>query len=125
MVHQEDDQILSDKEIKEMYAEIIAEEKLKKKLFEDFMSNLNNMMGQSWYDELIDNLDPDDLEMNMYFNPEIVDYSKGQLQELHGSCIKERWVNPTVNGGMSGDEFAGEIYFKLVDNNYALFYYAW
>lgn len=66
-----------------------------------------------WWDELKEYLEFE----SCYFNPKIVDKSKGDFQEIgDGELIKEEWVNQTTNGGYTGDDFAGTIYFKLKDS---------
>jgi hypothetical protein len=89
-------------------------EKQEAEEYKRIMETIKEEKGVDWYNELIETLEEEDC----YFSPEIVDKPKGEKQELYGDLIKEEWVNQTTNGGYTGDDFAGTIYFKLSEGRY-------
>lgn len=85
----------------------------------EFLDSIRKEKGDAWMDELKEYLEFEEC----YFSPRIVMNTKGNRQEVDGDLIKEEWVNQTTNGGVSGDDFAGTIYFKLSTNRYLCFNY--
>jgi hypothetical protein len=87
---------------------------------ERIINLLKEEKGEDWVNELKEYLEYEDC----YFSPKIVDKPKGELQTVEdGELIKEEWVNQTTNGGYTGDDFAGTIYFKLSEGRYLEFGY--
>lgn len=97
-----------------------ADAAAERKQWEDVKNQVTELQGEDWWKELIEHLEFEDC----YFNPQIVDNKVGQHQEVDGELIKEEWVNQTTNGGFTGDDFAGSIYFKLKNGKYLEFGYS-
>lgn len=56
---------------------------------------------------------------------EIVKEPKGEYQEEdYGEIIKGQWVDQWRNGGMEGDDFAGDIYIEIKKDKYLKMYYS-
>jgi len=80
-------------------------------------------MGTEWWEEAKAILNEDG-DFSCYTYPEIVEEVKGKKYEVkNGKMITEKWIDPHINGGMEGDHYEGEIFFKLDDDKYLRYYY--
>ncbi len=122
-----------DKIIKLVKSEYIAREegmrawieagKAEAEEYKRVMGIVKQEKGEDWYNELVEYLEMEDC----YYSPSIVDKPKGEKQiitDSEGDLLKEEWVNQTTNGGYTGDDFAGTIYFKLSEGRYLEFHYS-
>lgn len=94
---------------------------------DDFLLGLYKWLCKAW-DEIGSGL----FESDGY---EIVDKPKGHKQEIdieesnfdtipeEYSFLTHQYVNQTTNGGYTGDEFSGDLYFPLPDGKYMKVYY--
>ncbi len=57
------------------------------------------------------------------FNFKIVDKPNGEYQNCNDDKIKV-WVDQTMNGGYSGDSFAGSVYVELPNKKYLAWDYS-
>ena len=114
---------MTEKELKQYnmcIAQIQEDNKQQAKIWDEMMNNLKKEKSNDWVKELLEYLEFEE----DYFSPSIVNDPKGDKQEIDGNLIKEEWVNQTTNGGYSGDDFGGTIYFKLSENRYLCFHYS-
>lgn len=106
----------------EDYAEIMREEEAKyQKKFDETKTQVIEIMGEEWWKQLEVILSDDWEEWDPWsehHTPRIVDEKVGKHQDVNNDLIKEEWVNQTVNGGMTGDEFAGTVCFNLKNDKY-------
>lgn len=82
-----------------------------------FMESVKDMVSEKIFKQIEEELE----ESSGGWKFEIVDKPMGQNQD-HEDC--EFWVDQTTNGGYSGDEFAGDCYFKIGENKYLRWNYA-
>lgn len=101
----------------------IAEEKEHK----DFLQGLYKWLCEAW----------EEIASGQFYTDgyEIVDEPKGKKQEIdieesnfdaipeEYSFLTHQYVNQTTNGGYTGDEFSGDLYFPLPDGKYMKVYY--
>ena len=104
------------------YAEMMREIEEKQQLeFNTIKSEVIELMGGPWWEELeliLSDGNDDWSPWDEFHSPTIVDEKKGDKQDTHYDIITEEWVNQTTNGGYTGDEFAGTVYFKLNNDKY-------
>lgn len=88
-----------------------AEEEHKKE--QKILSDIETSFGKN----IIKQIEEEMKESEGGWNLEIVDKPKG---ESEGDLLdgREVWINQTCNGGYTGDDFAGEVYFKLPNNKW-------
>lgn len=112
----------------EDYSEMMKKEAEEyQKNFDKVKAEVIELMSEDWWKDLTLHLSDGNEDWNCWNevnSPAIVDYKKGKLQEVFGDIIKEEWVNQTTDGGFTGDEFAGTIYFELKNGKYLQFAYA-
>lgn len=109
---EEDEKAIKEGEIE--YNKQLEEEGIKDSRF---MESVREMVSEKVFKQIEEELE----ESSGGWGFEIVDKPLGSNQE-HEDC--EFWVNQTMNGGYSGDEFAGDCYFKIGENKYLRWNYA-
>jgi len=113
-------------EQKEMFKQMAeAERELNKQLDEQHkkdekvMDDIKSCFGA----KIIKQIEEEMEESEGGWNLEIVDKPRG---ESEGDLLdgREVYVNQTCNGGYTGDEFAGEVYFKLPNKKWLKWNYS-
>lgn len=98
--------------------------------YQDNVSRINERIkkvlkatrGEKFVEELLIFLEEDSDVMGAW---EIVNEPKGEYQEEnYGEVIKGQWVDQWRNGGMEGDDFAGDIYIEIKKDKYLKMYYS-
>lgn len=99
------------------------EERLREEKNKETINHVIAKMGEEWWEELKGILDLDG-DFNCYTDPAMVKAPKGKKHEIkNGKLIKQRWINPHIDGGMEGDHYEGEVFFKINDDVYLVFWY--
>ena len=105
-------------EAMQSYQEIVKKEYDKQ---QKVVEEVKQLMGDEWYSEVLEALEFPEV----CYPAEIVDSKSGVPQtDYDGDQIKVYWVNETINGGYTGDTFAGTIYFPLSNGKYLMFHYS-
>ena len=83
----------------------------------------NNTWDDGWDWETDSEIQGWTRDLSKQYN--IVDYPKGDKQELEGDIdekyklfLTHEFCNQTTNGGYTGDEYAGELYYPLPNGKY-------
>lgn len=113
-MEQEQKYEMSEQEKKDM-KEYWDEEEKRQIKEKELLDKIQKEISKRLYDWLMLELDEGS---NSYF--EIVKEPVGENQDREGY---EFWINQTVNGGYTGDDFQGYAYFKLSKNRYLKWFY--
>lgn len=77
--------------------------------------------GQEYHDYLVEMLEENEQQGEM----EITHHPEGKYQDENDyGPIKGCWVDQHINGGYTGDEYAGYVYVELKPGKYLKYYYA-
>ena len=106
---------ITEEQLREEYIEIMQSEAKEEQVkWEWVKMEVLKHKSIDWWNELKEYLQ----DKGAYFDPKIVNGYKGDSQVVEGEFIKKEWVHQTTNGGFSGDDYAGEIFFKISPTKY-------
>ena len=115
-----DEQVFSEEDEKAIAEGMVEYDKeLEKEIKRDndFMESVRKMVSEEVFKQIEEELE----ESSGGDGFEIVNNPSGENQDYKD---REVYVNQTTNGGYSGDEFAGDCYFKIGENKYLRWSYA-
>lgn len=84
---------------------------------------IKSVRGRGFHKRLVEYLS--DCEADRHFPLEIVREPIGKLQDAeYGRLISKEWVDQTVNGGYTGDSYAGTICILIKKGRWLKFHYS-